>query len=65
MPITVELDRRPQSAQRLRAEHQLTVGLTADDQDRIARWDKLVKSDELQNVPLRRYQQESLLSRSR
>ncbi|MEY2724235.1 MAG: hypothetical protein RLZZ458_102 [Planctomycetota bacterium] len=65
MPVTVELDRRPQSPQRLRAEHQLTVGLTADDQERIARWDKLVKSDELQNVPLRRYQQESLLSRSR
>lgn len=65
MPVMVELDRRPRSPQRLRAEHQLTVGLTADDQERIARWDKLVKSEEIETVPLRRYQQESLVSRSR
>lgn len=65
MPVVVEMDRRPMGTARLRAEHQLTVGLTADDQDRIARWEKLAKSDELQNVPLRRYQQESFLSRSR
>ncbi|MFM8475131.1 MAG: hypothetical protein ACKOEO_04970 [Planctomycetaceae bacterium] len=65
MPVVVEMDLRPTSTTRLRAEHQLTVGLTADDQDRIARWEKLAKSDEMQNVPLRRYQQESFLSRSR
>ena len=65
MPVVVEMDLRPTGTTRLRAEHQLTVGLTADDQDRIARWEKLAKSDEMQNVPLRRYQQESFLSRSR
>jgi hypothetical protein len=65
MPVAVEMDLRPVGTTRLRAEHQLTVGLTADDQDRIARWEKLPKSDEMQNVPLRRYQQESFLSRSR
>lgn len=65
MPVVVEMDRRPMGTARLRAEHQLTVGLTADDQDRIARWEKLAKSDEMQNVPLRRYQQESFISRSR
>ncbi|MFM7057626.1 MAG: hypothetical protein ACKO2P_11965 [Planctomycetota bacterium] len=65
MPVVVEMDLRPMGTTRLRAEHQLTVGLTADDQARIARWEKLPKSDEMQNVPLRRYQQESFLSRSR
>jgi hypothetical protein len=65
MPVAVEMDLRPMGTTRLRAEHRLTMGLTADDQDRIARWEKLPKSDEMQNVPLRRYQQESFLSRSR
>ena len=65
MPVTVELDRRPNASSRLRAEHQITVGLADDDRTRIARWEELQKSGRLEKVPLRRYQQANLISKSR
>lgn len=65
MPVTVELDRRPGSSGRLRAEHQITVGLTDDDHSRIVRWEAQQKSEQIQKVPLRRYQQAALISKAR
>ena len=65
LPVVVELDRRPAVMTVLRAEHQLTAGLSDDDHTRIARWESLLKSAELEVVPLRRYQQSALVSRSR
>jgi len=65
MPVKVELDRRPASSGRLRAEHQITVGLTDDDHSRIARWETQQKSEQIQKVPLRRYQQAALISKAR
>lgn len=65
LPVVVELDRRPAVMTVLRAEHQMTAGLSDDDHTRIARWETLLKSAELEVVPLRRYQQSALVSRSR
>jgi hypothetical protein len=65
LPIVVELDRRPAAVKLLRAEHQITAGLADDDHSRIARWESMLRTEELQTVPLRRYQQTSLVSRTR
>jgi hypothetical protein len=65
LPVVVELDRRPAVGKLLRAEHQITAGLVDDDHSRIARWESMLRTEELQTVPLRRYQQSSLVSRTR
>ena len=65
MPVRVELDLRPQETLRLRAEHQLTPQLSADDHQRIARWDAALKSPGIREVSFRSYQQTVLLTQSR
>ena len=65
LPVVVELDRRPAVNTVLRAEHQITTGLSDDDHSRIAKWESMLRSEDLQTVPLRRYQQTALVSRNR
>ncbi|MEY3225781.1 MAG: hypothetical protein RLZZ536_400 [Planctomycetota bacterium] len=65
LPVVVELDRRPAVNTVLRAEHQITTGLSDDDHSRIAKWESMLRSQDLQTVPLRRYQQTALVSRNR
>jgi hypothetical protein len=65
LPVVVELDRRPAVNTLLRAEHQITTGLSDDDHSRIAKWESMLRSADLQTVPLRRYQQTALVSRNR
>ena len=65
MPISVELDLRPDDSVRLRAEHQLTQNLTDDDHSRIARWDEALNSKDIRRVSFRSYQQAMLVTQSR
>ncbi len=65
MPVSVELDLRPDEQFRLRAEHQLTLNLSDDDHARIVRWEESVQSDHIQHVSFRSYQQAVLVSQSR
>ncbi|MDA1230696.1 MAG: hypothetical protein O2856_07980 [Planctomycetota bacterium] len=65
MPVSVELDLRPNENLHLRAAHQLTRNLSADDHRRIAAWDANVKSKSLKEVPFLNYQQAVLVSRTR
>jgi hypothetical protein len=65
MPITVELDLRPNDKLHLRAAHQLTRNLSDDDHRRIAQWDADRKSQSVKEVPFLSYQQAVLLSKSR
>ena len=65
MPVSVELDLRPDEQFRLRAEHQLTQNLSDDDHARIARWDESVTSGDMKQVSFRTYQQAVLVSQSR
>lgn len=64
MPLSVELDRRPSEPIRLRAEHQLTLNVTNEDHQRIARWEELQRSRTLREVSFRNYQQVTLVSKS-
>jgi hypothetical protein len=65
MPVSVELDLRPDDHFRLKAEHQLTPQLSEDDHSRIARWDQALRSEEVRSVSFRSYQQKILLTRAR
>jgi hypothetical protein len=65
MPITVELDLRPNDSVHLRAAHQLTRNLSEDDHRRIGKWDADRKSPSVREVPFLSYQQAVLLSKSR
>jgi len=65
MPITVELDLRPNDTLHLRAAHQLTRILSEDDHARIAKWEADRKSKAVREVPFLSYQQAVLLSKSR
>ena len=65
MPISVELDLRPNEPLRLRAEHQLTQKLSDDDHQRIARWEESLNSGTVKVVAFRSYQQAVLVSKSR
>ena len=65
MPISVELDLRPNDKLHLRAAHQLTRNLSDDDHRRIAKWDVDRKSQSGKEVPFLSYQQAVLLSKSR
>ena len=62
MPITVELDLRPNDNLHLRAAHQLTRNLSEDDHVRIAKWEADRKSKAVREVPFLSYQQAVLLS---
>jgi len=65
MPVTVELDLRPDGNLHLRAAHQLTRTLSEDDHRRIAKWEADLKSKNVQEVPFLSYQQSVLISKSR
>ena len=65
MPITVELDLRPNDNLHLRAAHQLTRNLSEDDHSRIAKWETDLKSKSVRKVPFLSYQQSVLVSKSR
>ena len=65
MPVSVELDLRPDEQFRLRAEHQLTQNLGDDDHARIARWEEAATSEDMKHVSFRTYQQAVLVSQSR
>lgn len=65
MPVSVELDLRPNEPLRLRAEHQLTQKLSDDDHQRIARWEETLSSGAAKSVAFRNYQQAVLVSKSR
>ena len=65
MPITVELDLRPNDNLHLRAAHQLTRNLSDDDHSRIAKWETDLKSKSVRKVPFLSYQQSVLVSKSR
>ena len=60
LPVVVQLDLRPDDRMVLRAEHQFVRSLTEHDLARIRKWEESVK--ELEEVPLRRYQQSVLVS---
>ena len=62
MPVSVELDLRPNDNLHLRAAHQLTRNLSEDDHRRIAKWDTDRKSQSIKEVPFLSYQQAVLLS---
>lgn len=64
MPISVELDLRPNDSLHLRAAHQLTRNLSADDHRRIADWEADLKSNKLANVAFLKYQQAVLVSKA-
>jgi hypothetical protein len=65
LPVSVELDLRPNDPLRLRAEHQLVTKLSDDDLQRIARWEQRLSSREVREVPFRSYQQAVLVTQSR
>lgn len=65
VPVSVERQQHDPSGRLLRAEHQFTMGLTPEDQVLIGRWEELSKSPGIQQVPLLRYQQSILVSRTR
>ncbi|MFN9717169.1 MAG: hypothetical protein ACK58L_00650 [Planctomycetota bacterium] len=65
MPISVELDLRPNETLRLRAQHQWTQQLSDEDHARIARWEEILNSKTVKEIPFRNYQQAMLISRSR
>lgn len=64
MPVSVELDLRPNEQFRLRAEHQLTQKLSDDDNQRVARWEETLNSKSVKEVPFRSYQQAVLVTRA-
>lgn len=64
MPVSVELDLRPNEPLRLRAEHQLTQKLSDDDHQRIARWEDALYSGTVKEVAFRSYLQAVLISQS-
>ncbi|MEJ7595149.1 MAG: hypothetical protein WKF77_26800 [Planctomycetaceae bacterium] len=65
MPVSVELDLRPNDNLHLRAAHQLTRTLSEDDHRLIAKWELDLKSKRVQRVPFLSYQQSVLVSKSR
>ena len=65
MPITVELDLRPDGSLHLQAAHQLTRTLSEDDHRRIATWEADLKSKSVRNVPFLSYLQAVLVAKSR
>ncbi len=65
MPISVELDLRPNETMRLRAKHQWTQQLSDEDHARIARWEETLNSKTIKEIPFRNYQQAMLVSKSR
>jgi len=65
MPISVELDLRPNASLHLRASHQLTRNLSADDHQRIANWEADLKSNRLESVAFLKYQQAVLVTKAR
>ena len=60
LPVVVQLDLRPDDRMVLRAEHQFVRSLTEHDRSLIGEWDESLQ--QLQEVPLRRYQQSVLVS---
>lgn len=60
IPVSVELDLRPNEALNLRAEHRFTQNLDEADHTRIARWEQLLNSRQLKNLPFRNYQEITL-----
>ena len=65
MPVSVELDLRPNEQFRLKAEHQWTQQLQDDDNTRIARWEDALNAKTVKVVPFRSYQQAMLVSNGR
>lgn len=65
MPISVELDLRPNEQFRLKAEHQWTQQLSSEDHARIARWEESLNSGTIKDIPFRSYQQAMLVSKSK
>jgi hypothetical protein len=65
MPVSVELDLRPNDNLHLRAAHQLTRNLSDDDHSRIAKWEADLRSKNVRKVPFLSYQQSVLVSKSR
>ena len=65
MPISVELDLRPNDTLHLRAAHQLTSNLSADDHQRIENWESDLQSKDIETVAFLRYQQAVLVSQAR
>ena len=62
IPVYVQLDLRPDERMILRAEHKFVRNLTDHDRTLINDWDNALKSGELRNVPLRKYQEAVLVS---
>lgn len=64
MPVSVELDMRPNVALRLRAVHRYTTPLSDDAHQRIARWEQAMTSKKIRDVSFRSYQEAVLISKS-
>ena len=62
MPVVVQLDLRPDQRLVLRAEHQFVTNLTDHDRNLINGWDEALKQGQLKEVPLRKYQEATLVS---
>lgn len=62
VPVVVQLDLRPDQRLVLRAEHQFVANLTDHDRNLINKWDSALKQGNLLEVPLRKYQEASLVS---
>ena len=56
IPVSVELDFRPNEDFRLRADHSLTQKLSDDDHARIARWEKAIGGTQFRVVSFQSYQ---------
>lgn len=63
IPVIVKLDRRPDESLVLRAEHQFIRNLTDRDRSLITGWNESLKSTELKQLPLHRYQETVLVSK--
>lgn len=62
VPVVVQLDLRPDQRLVLRAEHQFTANLTDHDRHLINTWDNALSQGTLREVPLRKYQEATLVS---
>lgn len=65
MPVSVQLDLRPDERIILRAEHQFVQNLGDSDRNLIMKWDEAVRNNTLRSLPLRKYQESILISQGR
>ncbi|MBL8819900.1 MAG: hypothetical protein JNL58_28000 [Planctomyces sp.] len=63
IPVSVELDLRPNESLHLKAEHRFAQNLDDADHARIARWEQMLNSRQLKTLPFRNYQEIVLASR--